>query len=130
MGLFAKYIYPKWMDQEGVKFLSLTENFDTSTAGGRFLIHIFAAVAEFERQLTIERTKAKLQHLKDAGMRLGAKKKLDARGMAKLKADMLNPKLTNAEIAERNGIGVSSIQWYYPGGRRALIAADATKRKR
>ncbi len=46
----------------GVKFKSITEPaFDTTSANGKFIIQIFGAVAEFERNLISERTKAGLE---------------------------------------------------------------------
>ncbi|WKX76929.1 recombinase family protein [Zobellia laminariae] len=48
-------------NQAGVHFKSLSElEFDTASANGKFLLHIFAAVAEFERNLISERTKVGL----------------------------------------------------------------------
>ena len=52
--------------ERGVAFESLTEKLDTSTAMGRFVFHILAAVAELERQIIRERT--------IAGMRNAARK--------------------------------------------------------
>ena len=120
----------KWLDQEGVHFLSLTESFDTSTAFGKFGIQAAAMFAELERNLTIERTKAKLQHLKEAGVHLGARSPMTPERLAAIKKDLLNPELTNKEVAKRNGIGVSSIPYYIPGGRRAVFAEAAAKSKR
>ena len=40
----------------GVNFRSLTEEISTATPGGKLTFHIFAALAEFERPLIIERT--------------------------------------------------------------------------
>ncbi len=40
--------------------MSLTENIDTSTPGGRLVFHVFGALAEFERDLIRERTQAGL----------------------------------------------------------------------
>jgi DNA invertase Pin-like site-specific DNA recombinase len=48
------------LEQRGVGFRSLTENIDTTTPGGKLIFQIFGALAEFERQLIIERTKAGL----------------------------------------------------------------------
>lgn len=45
---------------------------DTSTAMGRFFLTVMAGVAEMERNLIVERTKAALQHLKDNNKRVGA----------------------------------------------------------
>jgi DNA invertase Pin-like site-specific DNA recombinase len=44
----------------GVQFRSLRENIDTTTASGRLTFHLFAALAEFERDLLRERTAAGL----------------------------------------------------------------------
>jgi DNA invertase Pin-like site-specific DNA recombinase len=48
------------LGERGVGFRSLTEAIDTTSAGGRLVFHIFAAIAEFERQLIVERTHAGL----------------------------------------------------------------------
>ncbi len=48
------------LEQRGVAFVSLTENIDTSTPGGRLIFHVFGALAEFERDLIRERTLAGL----------------------------------------------------------------------
>jgi DNA invertase Pin-like site-specific DNA recombinase len=41
-----------------VGFRSLTESIDTTTAGGRLILHVMGALAEFERSLIVERTRA------------------------------------------------------------------------
>ena len=48
------------LEQRGIGFRSLTESIDTTTTGGRLVFHIFGALAEFERNLIRERTKAGL----------------------------------------------------------------------
>jgi DNA invertase Pin-like site-specific DNA recombinase len=59
------------MRTSGIGFCSLSESIDSSTAGGNLIFHIFGALAEFERSLIIERTKAGLQASKKRGKRLG-----------------------------------------------------------
>jgi DNA invertase Pin-like site-specific DNA recombinase len=48
------------LEQRDVAFVSLTENIDTGTPGGRLIFHVFGALAEFERDLIRERTLAGL----------------------------------------------------------------------
>ncbi|MGI8476676.1 MAG: recombinase family protein, partial [Thermomicrobiales bacterium] len=51
----------------------LTQQIDTTTPGGRLVFHMFAAIAEFERELTLERTHAGLAVARAAGRRGGGK---------------------------------------------------------
>ena len=55
----------------GVEFRSLTESIDTTSAGGRLIFHVFAAVAQFERELIIERTRAGLAAVRERGKKGG-----------------------------------------------------------
>ena len=47
--------------KRGVEFVSLRENIDTTTPGGKLVFHVFGAVAAFERDLILERTMAGLE---------------------------------------------------------------------
>jgi DNA invertase Pin-like site-specific DNA recombinase len=51
----------------GVGFRSVTELIDTTPPGGKLVFHIFAALAEFERNLIQERTRAGLQAARARG---------------------------------------------------------------
>ena len=48
------------LGDRGIELRSLTEGIDTATINGKFAFHLFAALAEFERALTRERTQAGL----------------------------------------------------------------------
>lgn len=61
------------LKSRSVHFKSLTENFDTSTAGGELIFQIFGAVAQYERALTQERREAGLERAKAAGKKFGRK---------------------------------------------------------
>uniref|UniRef100_UPI000806EBB4 recombinase family protein n=1 Tax=Tritonibacter mobilis TaxID=379347 RepID=UPI000806EBB4 len=61
----------KLFGDRGIEFRSLTDGIDTTTAGGRLVFHIMGALAEFERDLIQERTKAGLRAAKKRGKRLG-----------------------------------------------------------
>ncbi len=73
------------IEAAGAGFRSLTEAFDFTTATGRLILGMLAIMAEFERQLTIERTKAGMASLKARGIKLGAPKALDKKLQAKAK---------------------------------------------
>lgn len=55
----------------GIKFRSLTESIDTGSFGGRLVFHLMAALAEFERSLISERTKAGMAAAKLRGKHAG-----------------------------------------------------------
>lgn len=63
--------------KRGIQIKSLTEGIDTTTAMGRMLFGICAVLAEFERALTVERTKAGLEVARKAGKLIGRPKVVD-----------------------------------------------------
>lgn len=65
------------LEKRKIGFKSLTESIDTGTAVGRLIMHVVGAIAEFERQLTIERTKAGMRARKDRGESVGAPRRMD-----------------------------------------------------
>lgn len=58
-------------NEKGVNFISLHDHIDTTTATGRFTFNIFASLAEFEREIIRERTKAGLVAAKARGKKGG-----------------------------------------------------------
>ena len=57
--------------KQGAGFQSLTDGIDTTTTGGKLVFHIMGALAEFERDLIRERTKAGMKAAKRRGKRVG-----------------------------------------------------------
>lgn len=69
------------MDKLGrrkIDFLSLSESIDTGSSGGRLVFHMMAALAEFERALISERTRAGMQAARQKGKHLGRRPSLSA----------------------------------------------------
>lgn len=64
------------LEQRGVGFRSIHEAIDTTTAAGRLVFHIFGALAEFERSLIVDRTRAGLAAARDRGAKPGRKPSL------------------------------------------------------
>jgi DNA invertase Pin-like site-specific DNA recombinase len=59
------------LQDRGVHFRSLQEQLDTSTSGGKLVFHVFGALAEFERDIIRERTKAGLAAARARGRQGG-----------------------------------------------------------
>ena len=57
----------------GVQFMSVTDSIDTGTPSGRFFFHVMASLAEMERELIVERTRAGLDVAKQLGRKGGRK---------------------------------------------------------
>ncbi|WP_083129305.1 recombinase family protein [Mycolicibacterium tusciae] len=95
------------LDARGVEFRSLTEAIDTTTAGGRLVFHVFAAVAQFERALAVERSTAGVAAARAAG-RVPGRPKLSAETVeAVRKLDQAGTSRTN--ISRSLGISRSSV---------------------
>src|ERR671932_1025163 len=81
------------LQEKGVGFKSLTEAIDTRTSGGKLVFHIFGALAEFEREIIRERTKAGLTAARSRGKTGGRPKALtekQVRILHQLAADRSN----------------------------------------
>ena len=70
------------LEEQGIGFKSLTENIDTTTSGGKLIFHIFGALAEFERNLIRERTRAGLMAARAGGREGGRPKVLTGRHLS------------------------------------------------
>ncbi len=100
----------------GVQFISVHESIDTTTPVGRMAFQIFAAIAEFERELIRERVRSGMAHAKANGKHVGRPPLgLDAEEIALLRAQGL----TWSAIAEQVGAGESTC--------RKFMAREAEK---
>jgi DNA invertase Pin-like site-specific DNA recombinase len=74
------------MKDMGVTFISIQDSIDTSTATGRFTFNIFASLAEFEREIISERTKAGLEAARARGRKGGRPAGFSKETISKIKA--------------------------------------------
>lgn len=88
------------LEARGVSFQSLTESIDTSNAGGKLVFHVFAALAEFERNLIRERTIAGLTAARARGRMGGRRVKMSKADVRKAAAMLLDPLMTKTEVAK------------------------------
>jgi DNA invertase Pin-like site-specific DNA recombinase len=106
----------------GIGFRSLQENIDTTSAGGRFYLHILAALAEFERELIGERTKAGMASARKRGQHIGRPRKLTAQQIARARELIASGEETRAGAAALFGVNVATL-------RRALDRTEDERAK-
>ena len=98
----------------------LTQAIDTTSPGGRLVFHVFAAVAEFERELTLERTHAGLAQARALGRCGGRKPAMGPAEIKRAKAMLADPTITVEEVAQQLGVQSSTLYRHIPGGRSSL----------
>lgn len=99
---------------------SLHESIDTVSATGRLVLHIFAALGQFEVELLRERTRIALAASRARGRVGGRPPALDAAKVRAAKAMWASGEMTAAEIARQVGCAPSTLYRHLPGGRAAL----------
>jgi DNA invertase Pin-like site-specific DNA recombinase len=110
-----------YLNSRLVGFKSLTENIDSTTSGGKLIFHIFGALAEFERDLIRERTKAGLQAARARG-RIGGRPKAEKLNTPKkvALAQALHDDKTNSidDICKTLNISRSTLYRYVQTGQK------------
>lgn len=97
------------LEARGVKFKSLTESIDTCGPAGKLVFHMFAALAQFERELLRERTLAGIAAARARGRRGGRPPLLKASEQRIALAMMKNREMSVAAIAEHLGVSRSTL---------------------
>jgi len=108
------------LEARKIGLLSLTENIQTDSISGRLVFHIFAALAEFERNLVRQRTTQGLLVARKMGRVGGRPPSLSQTSLRAAKAMLTEDGLTVAEVAARLNVAVSTLYRHLPGGRAAL----------
>lgn len=106
----------QYLEKNKIGFVSLTDSIDTTTPAGRFMMHMLASVANFERDMISERTRAGIQHkIKTEGYRPGPQPKLHGKSLKfaqkRRKQRAAVPQIRQ-ELKEQFGIEVSDKTLY------------------
>ena len=106
------------LHQRGVHFHSMTDAIDTGTPSSRFFFHVMANLAEMERELTVERTRAGLEVARKLG-RVGGRK----RQMTDSKIESAKKLLCNGvpprDVAQNLGVLVPILYRWIPASSAA-----------
>jgi DNA invertase Pin-like site-specific DNA recombinase len=107
---------------KGIGFKSLQENIDTTTPGGKLIFHIFASLAEFERDIIRERTNAGLSAARARGRKGGRPKGVNEMKKKAAIALRKDPERTIMEICSI--VGISRNTYYKYTGSEAKKTPD------
>jgi DNA invertase Pin-like site-specific DNA recombinase len=97
------------LQEKGVGFKSLTESMDTTTPGGILVFNVFAAMAQFERDLIRERANAGLRAARARGRKGGRPSKLSEKQRARIRELYQSRTLTVQEIADQYQVSRNTI---------------------
>lgn len=114
----------RMLEAKGVGFRSLTEGMDTTTPGGTLVFHIFGALAQFERDLISERTRAGLVAAEARGRKGGRKPSVTPEKLERARAHM-RAGLNVREAAGRIKVGKSAL--YKALGNEVAESEEATR---
>lgn len=90
------------LSNRGIEFISLKEKIDTSTPQGKFMLTVFAAMAELERESILERQKEGIALAKKAGVYQGRQKiKIDRQEFESVCKEWRKGKITATEAMKR-----------------------------
>ena len=108
------------LESKDIGFKSLTENIDTTTPGGKLTFHLFGALAEFERSIIKERTRAGLDAARARGRVGGRPPAMTEDDIVAAKALLADPSITVKQVAERMGVSVATIYKHIPAAKAAV----------
>lgn len=95
--------------EQGIELISLSENIDTSSTGNQFVFHLMTGLAEFERSMISERTRAGLQAAREKGKKLGRPSSFTSEQAQEIKHAILVEKEKVGTIAQKYGVSYRTI---------------------
>ncbi|MEV7011987.1 recombinase family protein [Streptosporangium sp. NPDC051022] len=110
--------------KQGVGFRSLHEAIDTTTPGGRLVFHVFAALAEFIRELIVEGTNEGLAAARARGQRLGRPPAMTPEQIRHARDLLSRPDNTVSSIARLLGVSRSTLYKHVPELASGRVAVD------
>src|SRR4051812_13822778 len=109
------------LHKQGVQFKSLTDAIDTGTPSGRFFFHVMASLAEMERELTVERTRAGLEAARQLG-RIGGRKRQMTDSKIESARKLLASGIPPRDIAKNLGVSIPTLYRWIPASTHCHTA--------
>ena len=98
------------LHQREVQFRSLTDGIDTTTPAGRFFFHIMASLAQMERELLAERTRA--------GLAAASRKRRMTPGKVESARKLLKSGISPRDVAQNLGVSIPTLYRWIPAATR------------
>jgi DNA invertase Pin-like site-specific DNA recombinase len=105
------------LETREVHFQSITDGVDTKTPAGRFFFHVMASLAQMERELILERTRAGLEAARCAG-RIGGRKRRMTDGKVQAARKLLESGTPPHEVAQSLGVSIPTLYRWVPASSR------------
>ena len=104
------------LEKRGVQFRSITDSIDTGTPAGRFFFHVMASLAQMERELIVERTKAGLEAARKQG-RVGGRKRKMTDSKLESATKLLENGVSPKDVAKDLGISIPTLYRWLPASK-------------
>jgi DNA invertase Pin-like site-specific DNA recombinase len=115
LGRTVKGLVDFMADLQGrkIQFRSLTDGIDTTTPAGRFFFHVMASLAQMERELMSERTRAGLDAARRRG-RVGGRKRRMTPGKVESARKLLKGGMSPRDVAQNLGVSIPTLYRWVP----------------
>src|SRR4029077_14321363 len=111
------------LEAREVHFQSVTDGVDTKTPAGRFFFHVMASLAQMERELILERTRAGLEAARCQG-RVGGRKRQMTDSKVQAARKLLASGTPPQEVAHSLGVSVPTLYRWVPASLRLASKVD------
>src|SRR5260221_12793426 len=105
------------LETQRVHFQSVTDGVDTKTPAGRFFFHVMASLAQMERELILERTRAGLEAARGQG-RVGGRKRRMTDSKVQAARKLIASGTPPHEVAPNFGLSVPTLYRWVPASSR------------
>lgn len=103
------------IQKKGATLVSIRDHVDTSTPHGKLVLTIYAALAEFERELIVERTRAGLEAARLQGRKGGRKRKMTDSKIESAKK-LLASGMSASDVADNLDVSIPTLYRWLPAG--------------